>query len=217
MRAFWRHPAKACFIGLGVAGFGVVLTGCAGQTPNMAGFVARGSYTSLAWNTQNVQYTESTDAGGSYRIDAPDLVSISTFFGDSFRYGLEVGMNGTPTAMAGYRTKNLSGFGWIGGNRFGCIGGLGVLETVWHKGPLSAGVLSKLETVSIYESIGENQVSEIRDLYESVGVKPYPELGVGGVAESSRGSLEFRLGEDPLHWVLRAHLDLSFHLGWTRL
>jgi hypothetical protein len=128
-------------------------------------------------------------------------------------------MNGTPAAVAGYRTKSLSGFGWIGGNRFGCIGGLGALETVYHKGSLSAGVLSKLETVSIYESIGENQVSEIRNLFEAVGVKSYPELGVGGVAELSRprGSVELRLGEDPLHWVLRFHFVLSFYLGWTRL
>jgi hypothetical protein len=206
------------YLGLALAGFG--LFGCAGQAPSMAGFVAQGSYTSYALSGHYPQFnTESTDAGGSYRMDAPDVVSISTFFGDSFRYGLEIGMNGTPAAVAGYRTKSLAGFGWVGGNKFGWIGGLGALETVYHKGSWAADILSNLETVSIYETIGENQVSEIKNstLTEQVGVKSYPELGIGGVAEFPRGSLDLRLGEDPLERVLRAYITLSTTLEWTRL
>ena len=211
MKTLSGHQAKACFIGLCFDTISTALTGCAGQATNMAGFVAQGSYTSLALNTQNLQFTELPDAGGNYRIDAPDIVSISTFFGDAFRYGLDIGINATPAGVVGYRTKSLSGIGWIGG--------LGALETVNSYGSWLAGFLSSLETMNLFVSIGQNQVSEIKNstLDEQVGIKSYPELGVGGVAEFPRCSLGLRLGEDLLDRVLSAYLTLSIHLGWTLL
>src|ERR1035437_7208818 len=66
--------SKACFVRLCLAGISIALTGCAGQAPNMTGFVAQGSYTSLALGNQSMKLTESADAGGNYRVDSPDVV-----------------------------------------------------------------------------------------------------------------------------------------------